>query len=102
MDERIIMLDNRAFERIDDGLFKASEPFVVDINDWSYDDRHIGYQAITTALDESPMATILYVSTTGSAAMKLIALFNNLRGQGEAVGYIEGVPEQNAMGELYV
>lgn len=102
MERKTVMLENQEYERIDDGLFKARQPFDVNIDDWTYDDRHVGYQAITSAIDDNTKVSILYVSTTGSGAMKLIGIFNDLRERGEAVGFIEGVPEKNAMGEIYV
>ena len=102
MNPTTTIMEEQEYKKIDDGLYQAVNPIAVDIDDWSYDNKHIGYQAITEETDDQTFVRILYVSTTGSASMKLISLFNSLRKQGKMVGYIEGVPEANAMGEIYV
>ena len=94
--------DGNGYNRIEDGFFKAIAPVEIDAEQWSYDLGHVGYQAIIQIDGDEGKARILYLSTTGTAAMKLINLYNELRKKGENVGYIEGIPESNAMGEVYV
>lgn len=101
MKKATVVIENKEYDEVDEGLFRAVRPFSVNIMDWTYDRKHIGYQAITDEYANNPTATILYISTTGTAAMKLIRLYNDLRKNGEKVGYIEGVPESCAMGEIY-
>ena len=102
MNNKPIVIEEIKYNKIDEGLLQPENPFEVNIDEWTYDKRHRGYQAITNAFGDLPRATILYVSTTGSGALKLIDLYNNMRNEGEKVGYIEGLPENDAMGELYV
>lgn len=102
MDASPIIIEEIKYKRIDDGLFQPEVPFEVNIDEWTYDKRHRGYQAITNAYGDLPIATILYVSTSGAGSLKLISLYNTLKKEGKAVGYIEGIPENDAMGEMYV
>lgn len=102
MEGRSALLGNHEFKEIESGLYCAAKPYEVNIEEWTYDKNHMGYQAITRDYETSPIATILYVSTTGTAGMKLISMYNEMKRKGENVGYIEGIPADSAMGEMYV
>ena len=95
-----IVIDEHEFKEVEDGLLQAVTPFDVDIDSWTYNRSHAGYQAITDGYNENT-ARILFISINGDGAMRLIKMYNRLRKDGQDVGYIESIPDENAMGEVY-
>ncbi len=91
-----LLIDDHKFEYVENGVYKAKEPYTVNISNWMFDDRHKGYQAIVNSDSE-----LFYISISGEGNLRLIDMFNEMRRKDSTVEYIEGVPSDSAMGEIY-
>lgn len=96
-----IKFDEHNFQLVDEGIYRATEPYKVDVEQWMFDEMHVGIQAIVS-LNKKGEYNIKFISVGGDSGLKLIKLFNTMLNQGERVEYIEGAPAETAMGEIYV
>ena len=94
-----LTIDGHEFEQLGNGILKAIEPYEISPREWMFNERHVGFQAILDISDEKNR--VAFLSTDGPSGLTLIHMYTDMKKKGSLVGYIEGAPNDLAMGEVY-